>query len=321
MDGPIGIRRAEPASAAQHSCIRKNAPRRLTSCTGRSFRYVMSRRSPRPWRAPRRWRRACRRADPGFHRIERRRTPSTFETIVRHVNRPGHPRKRLGTVVVSLGSDISAMRQPAPCSACAIPRPMPCCPPVMSAVPVTPQPRTGFDPGQDRWATRKRLRRDRQRRVHRRRGGKNARIGDPEVLVVMRATPGRHHACRGVGPHPGRAALMRRRSCDRTPSTGRRETRRASAQLSARHQRLMRRPVRPRPVQHDVLPLQRDAAVRVGQVFGHDVEVDRMTEMTFASALGSPVCAARIGPETRPRSCTLPSGSPFGPPVEYQSLR
>jgi hypothetical protein len=37
-------------------------------------------------------------------------------------------------------SDISATRQPAPCSACAIPRPIPCCPPVISAVPVMPRP-------------------------------------------------------------------------------------------------------------------------------------------------------------------------------------
>jgi hypothetical protein len=57
-----------------------------------------------------------------------------------------------------------------------------------------------------------RMRRDGQRRVHRRRGGKHARIRDPEVGVVMRPPPGRDHAVCGVQPHPCRAALVRRRA-------------------------------------------------------------------------------------------------------------
>jgi hypothetical protein len=183
-----------------HSCTRKNAPRRLTPCSGRSFRSSCRAGRRAPWPARRRWRQRVTGPTAASTASSAVATPSDLAMIVGHVNRAGQgeaprpPRGRLRS-----RSDISATRQPAPCSACAIPRPMPCCPPVTSAVPVMPQPPHRSDPPIAS-ATRNACAAMVSDGFTAAEVGKHARIRDPEVGVVMRPPPGRDDATAGSSP-------------------------------------------------------------------------------------------------------------------------
>ena len=98
--------------------------------------------------------------------------------------------------------------------------------------------------------------------------------------VPIRAVP---HWCDGV-----------RRSKGFESTSG--KPARRSTRLELRHQRLVRLPVRAAPVEDDALALERDPAVRIGQVLAHRVEVDRVAARASPRpAPGTPPAAARIG--------------------------
>jgi hypothetical protein len=160
------------------------------------------------------------RTDGGFHRIQRRRDcPIDLGDVVGHVNRAGHRDSASATA----WSSALALRHQRDAPA----RPMqrlrdPEADPLLPAGDER-RPRHAATSASARppiaSATRKRMGRDGQRRVHRRRGGQDARIRDPEIGVVMRPPPGRDHAVL-QGPSPcAPCRIGATASCDRTPST------------------------------------------------------------------------------------------------------
>jgi hypothetical protein len=189
----------------------------------------------------------------------------------------------------------------------------PCCPPVISAVPVMPRPPHRQRPSRSprppasAWAamvsdgfTAAEVGKTLASAIQRLAWSCARPQGVATLLagsVPIRAVP---HWCDGVR--------------DRTPSTGSPDTRPAAARLSVSPPAPHAPPSSSASSSARCPPLQRDAAIGVWQVLGHDVEVDGMVRDEVRQDPGKPRLRREDRTGTRPRSCTLPSGSPFGPP-------
>ncbi len=148
--------------------------------------------------------------------------------------------------------------------------------------------------------------------------GRKLGIDDKEVRVIEGAAINVERRLLGIGAHPHRAALVRRRAL--VEGLGEHDRIACSFEVRAhlRFEPGKRLHVRAPPLHDDALAVDHDAAFRVRQVLRHHVPVDRMTGHEIECEARRPEAGAlalRMSPLILPSSWTLPSGRPSLPPV------